>query len=71
MKKLKNIQFPLEKNFEQSNNENKKNFIFELKNKTVEMKDANGLDIVSINSGSKTQLHKLVNGDRIAYNFSK
>ena len=68
---LKNVQFPLEKTFDESNNENNKNLIFELKNKTVEMKDDKGLDIVTINSSSKAQLHKLLNGDRNAYNSFK
>ena len=35
------------------------------------MKDDKGLDIVTINSSSKAQLHKLLNGDRNAYNSFK
>ena len=71
LKNVKNFEFPSEKTFDGINKANQKNFIFELKNKTLEMKDDKGLDLVPMNSSSKAQLHKLLNGEKSAYNSFK
>ena len=71
LKNVKNFEFPTEKTFDGINKASQKNFIFELKNKTLEMKDDKGLDIVPMNSSSKAQLHKLLNGEKSAYNSFK
>ena len=60
LKIVKNFEFPTEKTFDGINKASQKNFIFELKNKTLEMKDDKGLDLVPMNSSSKAQLHKLL-----------
>lgn len=66
---IKDILFPSEKTF-QGNRDNN-NFYFEIENKTQENLNDKGVDIISINTGSKIGLHKLLKGDKNALNSFK
>ena len=70
---VKNVHLPSNKTFSGTNRENNNNnFIIEIKNKTQENNyDDKGNDIISINTGSKIGLQKLLKGDRNAFNSFK
>ena len=67
---IKNIHLPSEKTFKDINIDSN-NYYFEIENKTQENLNDKGIDNISINTGSKIGLHKLLIGDRNALNSFK